>query len=654
MPAALFHEFLITVKGALKIAVYAGIFITTCIPVLCNQGYLPGYPAAAIPDSLKTGANAVVREDSSVFTYASAQRTHLFVHRVVTVLNKNGDDHGAFLQSYDKLRKITSFKGSIYDAGGRLVRKFNISDADDYSGSAGYDQFDDFRFKNYEPLQSQYPYSVEYEYVVEFSGSLFFPKWDAFDDYGVSVENTVLIVNVPKGYALRHKAFNLNEEPAVQYIENRKQYVFKAQNIRALDQEPYADNIRNHVQTVFTAPSVFFYDGSEGTMDTWDSFAGWIRQLNAGRDILPEERVAEINELVKHAKDEREKIQRLYHYMQGRTRYFSIQLGIGGYQPMDAKTVDEVGYSDCKGLTNYMKALLKAVGIESHYTLVASGADFPRLVADFPSLQFNHAMLCVPLRQDTIWLECTSQINPFGFLGDFTSDRQVLIIKDDGAALARTPVYEMEDNFQTTHARIAIAPDGNAEATATRAFGGLQYDDWQGQLLLSPADLKTWLFNYVKIPNFAVKSCDFKEGAKDMPASELNVSMALSSYGSLSGKRMFVPMNLLNRSTYVPGKIKKRWSNIEKKVPYVDTDSIVFTYPREMLIEYIPEKTVIDSPFGSYVSVITTADSTITYVRKVNMYKGVFPGSAYDELIKFYRDISVADKCQAILIKKDG
>jgi len=641
-------------KGVANMICCSGIFMLTCIPFFCYAGHLPGYPAATIPDSLLSGANAVVREDSCVFTYLSAQRTQLFVHRVVTVLNKNGDSHGEFIESYDKFRKISSFKGNVYDANGKPVRKFNMSDAEDISGSAGYDRFDDYRYKSYKPLQSQYPYTVEYEYEIDFSGSLFFPEWYAFNDYEVSVENTVLRVTVPKAYVLRYKTFNLNEEPNVQYDDNVKHYLWKAQRIKALDDEPFADNIRNHIMAVFTAPSDFFYDGYLGKMDSWNAFAAWIMQLNAGRDILSEERTAEIRDLVKDAKDEREKIKILYHYMQGRTRYFSIQLGIGGYQPMDARVVDEVGYSDCKGLSNYMKALLEAVGIESYYTLVASGGDFPQLISDFPSLQFNHAMLCIPLPNDTVWLECTSQIIPFGFLGDFTSDRQVLVIKNTGAELARTPVYTTKNNYQTTKARVTITPDGNAEATVTRAFGGLQFDDWQGKLLMGPTDLKDWLYKYVKIPNFTITACDFKQVATGNPESAMKLAFSLGNYGSLSGKRLFVPLNLLNRSTYVPAKIKNRWSNIDKLIGYADTDSIIYTLPEGMTIEYLPEKTEITTPFGTYVSNVTTSGNTITYYREIKMFKGTFPKSAYEDLIKFYREISNADKCQAILTKKEG
>jgi len=68
--------------------------------------------------------------------------------------------------------------------------------------------------------------------------------------------------------------------------------------------------------------------------------------------VLPETTKQKVTELTKNAKSREEKARLLYEYVQNKTRYISIQLGIGGFQPFEARVVDETGYGDCKALSN--------------------------------------------------------------------------------------------------------------------------------------------------------------------------------------------------------------------------------------------------------------------------------------------------------------
>ena len=75
---------------------------------------------------------------------------------------------------------------------------------------------------------------------------------------------------------------------------------------------------------------------------------------------------------------------------------------------------------------------------------------------DFSSMQGNHAILNIPNNGNDIWLECTSQTIPFGFLGDFTDDRDVLVVTPEGGIIKRTPAYLNEDNLQTIEWKYSI------------------------------------------------------------------------------------------------------------------------------------------------------------------------------------------------------
>ena len=150
---------------------------------------------------------------------------------------------------------------------------------------------------------------------------------------------------------------------------------------------------------------------------------------------LSESTINEIQELVKNENSKIDKAKKIYQYVQDKVRYISVQVGIGGWKPFNASEVDKSSYGDCKALTNYTMSLLKAANIKSNYSLVYAGNSQRNIEGDFTSIQGNHVILNIP--QDTkedIWLECTSQKMPFGFIGDFTDNRDVLVISP------RTPI----------------------------------------------------------------------------------------------------------------------------------------------------------------------------------------------------------------------
>jgi len=610
------------------------------------------YNSNSIPDSLKINANAIVREDITEFIYQSAQNSKLKVWYAVTVLNSKGDPKSVIRIYHDRLRKLTSFRGNIFDAEGKLIRKIKNSELTEINESAGYPDFSDFYSKYFNPLISEYPYTVEYEYEIEYSGSYFFPDWTASSGFNVSVEKAELKIIVPVDYQFHYKQYNFSGEPEMQKEGESIKYIWTASNIKARDNEPYIGSMNQYAKTVYTAPSDFELEGFSGKMNSWNDLAEWFGRLNEGRDALSENTCKKIMDMIKNVPDERSKVKIIYGYLQERTRYFSIQLGIGGLQPMEARVVDEVGYGDCKGLVNYMKAMLKVAGVKSYYCLVESGKNFPQIEADFPSDQFNHIILCVPLQKDTVWLECTNQTIPFGFLGDFTSDRHVLLIRENGGELARTPVYSIRENFQETYAKITLVDGGNASIELSRKLGGLQHDDVSGYLNAGADEQKKWLYNYIDLPGFKIDRFEFKQSDADKPESFLKMSLNAEAYGSVSGKRIFMPLNHINRQTYVPPKLKNRWSNIEKRISYFDMDSVEFVVPGGYEIEFLPGNTFLNSPFGSYESRVSAENNRIMYYRQIKMYKGVFGREHYGELVKFYYDINIADKVQAILTKK--
>ncbi|MDQ2658034.1 MAG: hypothetical protein M3Y60_11500, partial [Bacteroidota bacterium] len=307
-----------------------------------------------------------------------------------------------------------------------------------------------------------------------------------------------------------------------------------------------------------------------------------------------------------------------------------------------------------KALSNYMVAMLETVGIKSHYALIMAGEDQRPLETDFPSSQFNHAIVAVPNGADTLWLECTSQTNPFGYQGTFTGDRKALLITDNGATIVKTLRYPAEMNVQATAADVQVSATGQASASVRRTYSGLQYEngDLHHYVNSQYDEQKKWIQHYLDIPSFDVTSFSIRNVKDKVPSAIVTADLRMDRFATVSGKRIFFMPNLMNRSSTIPEKFENRKLPIIKRTAYIDVDTIRFGLPEEIYPEFLPEEVNIESRFGEYHASFKVEQGNLVYIRKVKMNKGEFPPASYQELIDFYRGMNKADNIKMVFMTK--
>jgi hypothetical protein len=420
------------------------------------------YKASDIPVSLLKDAKAVVRKSETIFEISGIDKMIMRVTYAITILNENGIQNSVLIQYYDKFMTVRKIEADIYDQNGVPVKNGVNVKVEDYSANIGYALYEDNRVKVLDPKYRTFPFTVEYTYEIAFDGLLFFPDWSVYDDYNISVESSSFRIITPKGFKFRYFEKNISNTCVIAESGDKAFYTWYYVNLPVVKKEPYGKSFKEYTPVVFSAPSDFEIGGYQGNLDSWNNFGKWINLLGEGRNVLSTETNEKILKMVSGVTDENDKIKILYEYLQNKVRYVLVSKGLGGWQTIEAEKVDRVSYGDCKALTNYMKSLLDVVGIKSFYTLVRAGENEPLINENFPSNQFNHVILTVPLNGDTLWLECTSQNIPFGYLGTFTDDRKALITGETGGFLVNTKKYLLDDNKQYRKASVELAPDGSA------------------------------------------------------------------------------------------------------------------------------------------------------------------------------------------------
>lgn len=301
---------------------------------------------------------------------------------------------------------LKSFSAEICDASGRVIRKLGKGDLNytEYSQHLA----DDAAYYWLEPPLSVFPCTVRYRYETAHKNGMFgtLRFVPLSTDIGVALEKARFRLSTPAGYAFNCRCTPFPVEP-VRHTDRGRDTT----NGHSRPARPCSTNRliparpRTAADPLLRAVGVHLRQNAR-------EYAGLapFRRLDGrtarGRGQLPPALQAEIHDLTDTIPDKRGKIEALYRYLGRTTRYVSIQLGIGGWQPMDAATVYANKFGDCKALSNYLHAMLAACDIESFYTIIhTQNKHIPRDFAT-PAIA-NHAILGVPCQRDTLWLECT-------------------------------------------------------------------------------------------------------------------------------------------------------------------------------------------------------------------------------------------------------
>lgn len=626
--------------------------------ILCfflARGGDPKFPVSEIPDALKVGANAVIREHKLDFIIHSKNSASVRAHSVITILNEKAKRYAEEVIFYDKLSKVRSFTANLYDGTGKLVRKIKSNEIVDQSVYDGFSLFSDARLKYVDLKQGYYPYTVEFDYEIDYNYLFYIPDFEILPSEKVSLVDASFTIQYPPGLAPRYKKIKVSEEPTKQDLPgNTESLSWSFKNIPAMKFEPLGPYSHELLPQISLSPGIFEYDTYAGSMQTWDDLGKWIASLNRGRNVLPEETKQKIKSITEKLPTTEEKVKAVYEYLQSKTRYVSIQLGIGGYQPFEAAVVDKMGYGDCKALSNYMVSMLETINIKANYVLIYADEEPQRIMTDFPNTQFNHAIVAVPNEKDTIWLECTSQTKPFGFMGRFTGDRQALLITDEGAKVVNTIHYTAEQNVQSRLADVHLDITGDAKAKIVTTYSGIQYEnDYLTSVLNGQYDeQKKWIQKNTDIPSFDVTTFNFTNHKAKLPSARVSMELQIRKYGTPNGKRIFLTPNLMNKNSFIPEKIEQRKTPVVRRFTYTDLDTIRFHIPESIYPEFMPEAVKIVSRFGEYEASFKVEAGLLVYTRKLKMNKGEFAPETYNQLVDFYKSISKADNIKMVFLSK--
>ncbi len=631
-----------------KILLVSVVFTLFCIVQTTAQDDLR-LQAILLDSTLTKNANAIVRSEEIVIEIKSINTVVVKTKRIVTVLNKHGNGYADSYERYSPSVKIKKLEAIAYNSFGKEIKKYKKSDFKDRSAYDNSSLARDDRIKYFEYTPLNYPYTLAFESEVERKSTAFIQSWKPVLAYRLSVENsTYKLLNFAKN-PIRIKEINFENYP-VTTNKNDQEIIYKVSNIPAKRLEVYSPSFNDIIPMVKVALNNFSLEGVKGSAIDWKSMGKWqYENLVSGRDKLSETTIQKVSKLVSDATTNKEKAKRIYNYVQNKTRYISVQLGIGGWMPMLASDVDRLGYGDCKALTNYTKALLDSQDVTSYYTVVYA-KERRDIDSEFASMQGNHVILNIPDEGEDLWLECTSQTTPFNFIGDFTDNRNVLVVKPEGGEIKRTKKYEPEENILHTTATVNLLVDKSMSATIKRESQGLEYD-WNYDIQFkTPKDQKLYYKEYWgHINNLEIGKIKLNNNKDDIKFTE-DVEISCISYAKKVGSRLLISPNLFSQDQINLPKYDSRQTPLVISRGYVNTDEYIINLPDGYVTGNLPEKKSIETAFGRYSYELEKIDDKqLKFIRFLKIVDGTFPKEKYEEYRRFRSEIKKIDKSRIAL-----
>lgn len=571
-------------------------------------------------------------------------------HLEMTINNKQAEEYASFSAHLERGHiSLGDFSGVVIDANGKTVKKIKKSDliTSEYSSefkTDGYGVYYSYTPSSF-PVKIVFDWSLSYDKNVATLGQLApLPGYDA------DVKESSIQLTVPADMEVLCHKQNTDAEVKRETVGGKIVYTAQMNNIPAVKKEPLSPDFADMEPEIVFVPRDFNLYGSTGSFESWESLGRWVWQLADGRQTIPADLATKIDGAVDRSASRDVQIRQVCKLMRGMTRYISIQLGIGGWQPEKAEVTARLGLGDCKALTCLLQGMLEHIGIKSYPTIVS--VDDKHLHKDFASMgQTNHMILCVPAENDTLWVECTNLTLPVGYRHTGIAGHDAVVCTPEGGKLVTIPGNLPEENLWLSDININLAQDGNADISIVHKSYSEQYEQMKGLIHRELAEQKkAVLANYSLGRIEEYKRFNISE-VEDSALIVTDIQTQSNGYATVSGSRMMVPVNPMHKNHSLLRNIENRRLPVETSMGYEDKEHIVITIPEGYQVETLPKPINVETDFGSLCIKVDVEGNKVVVTYDVKRVPVKVPAEKYTDIQSFVKQIHSAYG-QKIVLKK--
>jgi hypothetical protein len=232
-------------------------------------------------------------------------------------------------------------------------------------------------------------------------------------------------------------------------------------------------------------------------------------------------------------------------------------------------------------------------------------------------------------------------------------DRGVLIFKEDGYAIQRTPLYPAEHNLKKQYLKIKINDDETIIAEKSIFTYGVYEQAQRFWMLYTPPELiQEALKETIQVASIGATLDNYKiENLDDLNKPVvLNYSFRGPEYLIIAGKMRIMPQ-LASLDTTMVAKDKRKYP-IDFSVLGADETILDFEIPEHFTVRYIPSSISEDNPWFKFTLEYKQKNNKIHFRQKIESKRNVISEVEYPDFKVILESLAKKIK-QRVILQRD-
>ncbi len=386
-------------------------------------------------------------EEFKIFIENNAVKGVSIVHERIIINKETGIKYQNRSIPTSKFIELSKIKASIQIPKGNKFSKKDVEKFEQKDNPNKTVFYDDQKLCSFAYPGAQVGAITNLDYQLNYTEPRFLGNyfWASY----IPLISDELKISVQKNINIEFKLFH-TEEMNLEFTKEEKKnevvYTWKSKNKKPSPYYNDAPDIR------YYEPHIVFYitdyelDGKKNRMlGTPKDLYSWYKELQKNVNKTEDVELKKITDsLVSGVSEEREKVKKIFYWVQDNISYVAFEDGLGGFVPRDAGVVCSRKFGDCKDMASIINEMLGMAGIKSYLTWIGS-RDIPYTYTEVPTTYTDNHMITSYQDKNNNWvfLDGTGKKADVDLYTSFIQGKQALVgISNDSFQLVTVPIKD--------------------------------------------------------------------------------------------------------------------------------------------------------------------------------------------------------------------